>query len=251
MTTIKRTKLADSVIEEIKRRILSGELREGEKLPNQAEFANQLGVSRPSLREALHTLSLVGAIEQRPGFGTVIRSRIPILYADHFSPPLMSDYQATLELIVYRRCIEVAMVELAVQNATENDILKLESMVAQMRKALDDDKTDVYVELDVKFHFSIAEAAHNRFILHQIVNIRGFLEQFMQESFSVLPGMYRRSFKFHMDIFRAIKARNLKRAQSSMEKHIQDIQNGLESYYMLTSAKQNKTSVTREPNESR
>jgi GntR family transcriptional repressor for pyruvate dehydrogenase complex len=238
VAAIKRTKLADSVIEEIKRRLLSGELKEGDKLPNQAEFAIQLGVSRPSLREALHTLSLVGAIEQRPGFGTVIRARIPILYANHISPPLMSDHQATLELINYRRYIEVGMVELAVKNATENDILKLESTVVRMRDALDKGKTDVYVESDVAFHFSLAEASHNRFILHQIVNIRGFLEQFMQESFGVLPGMFERSFKFHVDIFNTIKRRNVKEARSSMDKHIQDIQNGLERYYKLASAKQ-------------
>jgi GntR family transcriptional repressor for pyruvate dehydrogenase complex len=238
MVTIKRTKLADSVIEEIKRSILSGELREGDKLPNQAEFANQLGVSRPSLREALHTLSLVGAIEQRPGFGTVIRSRIPILYAHQFSPPLLSDHHATLELIVFRRYIEVGMVELAVQNATKNEILKLESTVERMRKALNEGQTEAYVEMDVSFHISIAEAAHNRFILHQIVSIRGFLEQFMQESFGVLPGMFERSFKFHLAIFSAIKERNLRRARASMDKHIQDIQNGLERYYELTRAEQ-------------
>jgi GntR family transcriptional repressor for pyruvate dehydrogenase complex len=49
------------VIEEINRMILSGEVKEGDKLPNQNDFAAQLGVSRPSLREALHTLTLIGA----------------------------------------------------------------------------------------------------------------------------------------------------------------------------------------------
>ena len=59
MASIKRKKLSDSVIEEIKRMLLSGELQEGDKLPNQNEFAAQLGVSRPSLREALNTLTLI------------------------------------------------------------------------------------------------------------------------------------------------------------------------------------------------
>ena len=99
MTAIKRKKLADSVIEEIIRRIESGELKEGDKLPNQNEFAAQLGVSRPSLREALHTLTLIGAIEQRPGFGTVIRAKNTARMAEHLSPPLVSDTTATMELM--------------------------------------------------------------------------------------------------------------------------------------------------------
>jgi GntR family transcriptional repressor for pyruvate dehydrogenase complex len=58
MAAIKRKKLADSVIEEIKRMVDVGELKEGDKLPNQLEFAAQLGVSRPCLREALPVESL-------------------------------------------------------------------------------------------------------------------------------------------------------------------------------------------------
>ena len=73
MAAIIRKKLADSVLEEIRRMITDGELGEGDKLPNQNEFSTQLGVSRPSLREALHTLNLMGVIEQRPGLGTVRR----------------------------------------------------------------------------------------------------------------------------------------------------------------------------------
>jgi GntR family transcriptional repressor for pyruvate dehydrogenase complex len=96
MAVIKRKKLADSVIEEIKRMVDVGELKEGDKLPNQLEFAAQLGVSRPSLREALHTLTLIGAIEQRPGLGTVIKSANSTLWAVQLCPPLVSDAQASI-----------------------------------------------------------------------------------------------------------------------------------------------------------
>ena len=84
MAAIKRKKLGDAVLEEIKRMITDGELAEGDKLPNQNEFSAQLGVSRPSLREALHTLNLMGVIEQRPGLGTVIKSANPALWMEQF-----------------------------------------------------------------------------------------------------------------------------------------------------------------------
>ena len=74
MGIITSKKLTDSILDHIRNMVETGELREGDKLPNQYEFAAQLGVSRPSLREALYTLKQVGAIEQRPGSGTVLRS---------------------------------------------------------------------------------------------------------------------------------------------------------------------------------
>lgn len=94
---IRRKKVADAVIEEIKRMIQSGELKEGDKLPNQNIFAAQLGVSRTSLREALNTLTRLGVTEQRPGYGTVLRSRVPAIFAEHMTPPLISDKQATID----------------------------------------------------------------------------------------------------------------------------------------------------------
>lgn len=234
MGSIQRKKLADAVIDEIKRRCLSGELKAGQKLPNQNAFAAQLGVSRASLREALHTLTLVGAIEQRPGFGTVIRSCVSVLHANHISPPLMSDHRATLELIMFRKYIEVGVAELAVKHAARADILKLASQIEAMGQYLEEGRSDEYTDMDVAFHVTIAEASHNRFMLHQLVNIRGFLEQFMRESFSVLPGMLERSLRFHRKIFKAIKDRNAKSAKHYMSRHIEDIQDGLERYYGLT-----------------
>jgi len=67
-----KPKLADYVIEEIKDMLRSGQLAEGSKVPNQNEFAKQLGVSRLSLREALHTLQIFGIVEQKPRTGTII-----------------------------------------------------------------------------------------------------------------------------------------------------------------------------------
>ncbi|MBU4606249.1 MAG: GntR family transcriptional regulator, partial [Proteobacteria bacterium] len=99
MASINKKKLADRVIEEIKRMITGGELSAGDKLPNQNEFAAQLGVSRTVLREALHTLTILGVVEQRPKIGTVIVTSAPLIYTEHINAPLMADPNATMELI--------------------------------------------------------------------------------------------------------------------------------------------------------
>jgi GntR family transcriptional repressor for pyruvate dehydrogenase complex len=231
MASINKKKLADSVIEEIKRMIQSGELKEGHRLPDQNTFAAQLGVSRTSLREALSTLTRIGVIEQRPGYGTVFRSRIPALFTDHLAPPLISDKQATIELIEARRFIEIGTAELAVKNASPEQIKEMELLIKEMPRSLKVGRTDDYIEQDVAFHFSIAKASQNRFLVNLFVNIRGFMEQYMRESFHLLPYMLERSLKFHQSIFQAVKGGSRSKAVSQMEKHILDVQRAIQLYY--------------------
>ena len=134
MASINKKKLADSVIEEIKRMIQNGELKKGDKVPNQNVFAAQLGVSRTSLREALSTLTRIGVFEQRPGFGTVLRSPIPALFTDHLAPPLISDRQASIELIEARRFIETGTAKLSVKNASSEQISEMGFLIKEMAR---------------------------------------------------------------------------------------------------------------------
>jgi len=231
MASINKKKLADSVIEEIKRMIQSGELKEGDKLPNQNAFAAQLGVSRTSLREALSTLTRIGVIEQRPGYGTVFRSRIPALFTDHLAPPLISDKQATIELIEARRFIEIGAAELSVKNASPEQIKEMGLLIKEMTRSLKEGRIDDYIEQDVAFHFLIAKASHNRFLVNLFVTIRGFMEQYMRESFHLLPWMLERSLKFHQNIYQAVKGGGRSKAVSQMKKHILDVQRAIQKYY--------------------
>jgi GntR family transcriptional repressor for pyruvate dehydrogenase complex len=226
-----KKKLSDHVIEEIKRMIDMGELKEGDKLPNQNEFAAQLGISRSSLREALHTLTLIGVVEQRPGTGTVIRSGKPVLWAEHLSPPLVSDSKATIALVEARRYIEVGVAELAVQNATEDEIKRMGYLVRKMSSALKKNKIKEYLELDVAFHYHVATSCHNKYMLNMLITIRGLMEQFMQEASNILPGPLSRSIKFHSKIYEGMKERNTKKVVTNMENHIRDMEISLKEYY--------------------
>lgn len=229
--SISKKKLSDSVIEEIKRMLLNGELKEGEKLPNQNELANMLGVSRTSLREALNTLTMIGVIEQKPGYGTVIRSRGAAIFADHLCFPLISDEQATIELIEARGVIEIGAVELAAIHATEEQIKEMGKLIEIMALNVKDKNMGEYIKNDVAFHYLIAKASQNRFILHLFATLRGAMEQFMQEAFKVLIWMQERSFEFHQRIYEGIKNKNVELAVSQMRSHIQDIQNVIKQYY--------------------
>lgn len=229
--SIVRRKLSDSVIEEIKRMLMSGELKEGQKLPNQNELASLLGVSRTSLREALNTLRMIGVIEQKPGYGTVIKSRGAAIFADHLNFPLISDERATYELIEARGVIEVGAVELAVFHATEEQIREMGMLIEEMEKNLKNKRVAEYISNDVAFHYLIAKASQNRFIVHLYATLRGAMEQFMQEGFRVLYFMLDRSFEFHVKIYEAIKARDVELAVSNMRSHIEDVKSVIKGFY--------------------
>ncbi len=211
--------------------ILSGELRSGDRLLNQNELAAKLGVSRPSLREALYTLKLMGAIEQRPGAGTVLRACAPALLSGTFDLPLMSDADGTLELMETRQLIEVGMVRLAVDRVTSAELSSLKHVLSEMNALATKGDVEGYRERDLVFHHLIAQAAHNRFVLHLFMTIRRFLEQFLKESFDVMPDMLKHSQMGHKGIFSALESRDRKRAAKEMNKHLNLVQAAVEGFF--------------------
>jgi GntR family transcriptional repressor for pyruvate dehydrogenase complex len=232
MALIKKKKLADEVIDEIKRMIQSGELKEGDRLPNQNEFAAQLGVSRTSLREAFNTLSVLGVLEQHQGFGTIVKSRFSALYSDHLSALFITDEKATMELLEARQFIEIGAARLAAKNATPKQIEEMGMLIDDMAKANKKEDIQKLSEQDIAFHFQIAQATQNRVMIHLLATIRGLMEKFMHEAFLVLHDQ-KRYLKAHRDIYDAIKKKDSLKASSLMKKHIADVQKDLKQYYRV------------------
>lgn len=230
MRVVKK-KLSDSILEEIGRMVEAGELKRGDKLPPQDQLAAQLGVSRPSLREALRVMEMIGAIEQRPGYGTVFLGGVPIIYAEHLSVPSINDEAATLDLGVARRYVETACVGLAVDRATTEEINEMGRMIDNMEQALKDGRKDDYEAADINFHCLVAKASQNQFLIHFSVTIRGIMERFIRELFRILPNRYARSMTFHRRIYEAIRQREKEMAVKAMTSHIDDIISGLKTYY--------------------
>jgi GntR family transcriptional repressor for pyruvate dehydrogenase complex len=209
---IVKKKLSDSVLEEIGRMFEAGELKRGDKLPPQDQLAAQLGVSRPSLREALRAIEMIGAIEQRPGYGTVFHGGVPGVYAEHLSIPSINDEATNIDLGVARRYVETACVELAVDRATTKEIDEMGRMVDNMEQALKDDRKDDYEVADINFHCLVAKASQNQFLIHFSVTMRGIVESFIRELFRILPNRYARPMVFHRRIYEAIRQRENKMA---------------------------------------
>ena len=84
--------------------------------------------------------------------------------------------------------------------------------------------------MDIQFHYEIARAAHNRFLLHLFVTIRQFLNQFFAESFRLEPDLLKKTQRQHEHIFEALKKKDKKKARAEIESHMKMGQAVVEKY---------------------
>lgn len=230
MAIIAKKKLSEKVVDEIRQRVEDGELSIGDKLPNQNRLAMELGVSRTSLREAMNILSLLGVIEQRPGFGTVIRKKVPHINPEGLKPTLLADEQTTRELLDARLIIEAGTAQIAATRATEKQVKALGEIVAQMQIHLDNGEYREYAQMDLKFHTRIAELSNNRFLNDAFVSIRQHMQIFMHEHTTLQPDVLENSQKYHAAICESIMKHQSDQATKHMKAHLINLQ-GSFSYY--------------------
>jgi len=222
MGIIKQKKLSEKIIDEIKRRIADGELKEGDKLPSQPEFATQLGVSRNSLREALNFLSHTGIIEQRPKVGTIIKYKPNSVMGNNFFIPLIGDAQTTIELIEFRLIIEIATVKKAVQNITKQEIKELGKLISAMDQSIKDRRFSDFMTLDDEYHCLIAKASKNRFLHQQIIFYNNLMGSFSR-ALEQFPDIIKRTAAHHENIYKGIRNKDLDKALTGMKTHLNDL----------------------------
>lgn len=144
----------------LERLILDGTLKPGEKLPSELELTQRLGVSRVSLRQALHELERRGFIDRRPGRGTVVRSAAAARDSSEaaIADVLDSSQSEIADILELRAIIEPPTAALASQRASERDLEQLTQLVDAMDHP---GSASNYAELDRAFHQAIAVYSHN------------------------------------------------------------------------------------------
>jgi len=227
---IAKKKLSEKVVDEIRKRMDNGELKIGDKLPNQNELALEMGVSRTSLREAMNILALLGVIEQKPGYGTAIRKKVPEINPEGLKPTLLSDSETTRELLEARQIIEIGAVRLTACHAIKSQVNKIAKLVDRMQGMLDKREYLGYAQEDLKFHIIIAEFSKNRFLKEAFVSIKQHMQLFMQEHTQLLPDVLAEAQKHHEAICNAISNHDPEKAGREMDKHIQFLQCSFQNY---------------------
>ncbi len=220
---IKRKNIADEIAEILQRKILEMNLIEGDKLPSHEELAQELGVSKASLREGLQKLSAMGVIKIKHGFGTIVATPQIANYLRILTPRLITKSSTLSDLFQARKCIESTTVSYAAERGEEEDNNELHALLREMESAVQKGDTATFLQKDVEFHSRIAKAGKNM-VLQEILDVLNELLLFHENLTHRMPGGIEKAYDYHLKIFDAIKARNPVKARQLVEQHIDDVQ---------------------------
>ena len=221
VTPVTRTTLTADICKKMVGHLIRGDWVEGDQLPAERELCQQFGVGRASLREAMKALEIMGMIESRLGEGTFVCRR-----SEFLSRPLLwaiagSTGEDARELIEARRLIEVELVGLAAERASDEDLEKIRRCLDLMKEAADNDPPR-FQEADINFHIAIGEATHNRILLNALQLIRNLMQQWIASALS-LNGVAHEAVKQHEQIFSAIVAKDANAARAAMRDHLESM----------------------------
>lgn len=152
------------IISLFKSKIISGELRPGDKLPTEIEMVNQLGISRTPVREAIKILEAIGIIEIKRGEGMFLRQTVSELNLNPLILGLIINSGNIDKLIEFRQYFEHMVIELACKYCTDTDYNRLSNLYKQQCSSINLDPKE-WVELDLQFHYKILEITRNPFII--------------------------------------------------------------------------------------
>lgn len=213
---IEQKKVSSQIVDQVKTLIASGKLKPGDTLPPERELMKVFNVSRPTLREALNMLSIMGFIQVSQRQRTKVKSLVPSNITEPLRHLLKEDIKTSLELIDARAIIETANAALAAERADEEDIARLEACIEKMRVNLKED--DTLNTEDAHFHLTVAEATHNKIQAHLMFSIYDLLKETV--SLCYYDDEAENIFKQHCKIVEAIKDKDPQSAKESMEGHL-------------------------------
>ncbi len=227
---IQSEKLATSVVRQIEQLILRGILRPGERLPSERELADRMGVSRPSLREAISKLHDDGLLESRAGAGVFVAKVLGSAFAPALVNLFATHDEAVFDYVTFRRDLEGLAAYRAAEHGSETDLAVVDAVFAKMEAAHSKRNPADEARLDAEFHLAIIEASHNVVMLHM-----------MRSMYDLLRGgvFYNRSIMFkqritratlldqHRAINNALQARDPKAAKAAVEAHLKYVSDSL------------------------
>lgn len=187
---LRQRRLSDDIVTLLEAMILEGTLEAGERLPAERVLAEQFGVSRPSLREAIQKLAAKGLLSSRQGGGTYVCESLGSTFSDPLMHLLENNVDAQRDLLEFRHTLEGSCAYYAALRATDMDRQRLGEAFERLQDCYGRAGEVTRAEegaADASFHLAIAEASHNAVLLH---TIRGLFDLLKRNVVTNIGGMY-------------------------------------------------------------
>ena len=217
---IERRKTYELVADRLTEEISSRTLAPGDLLPPERELVASFGVGRSSVREALRMLESRGLIEGR-GNGTFAVAELTNPLNHSLNLLLEAEEADVAELFEIRRILEGESAALAAARCTRSQLQRMAEAVDDMEAGLASEEE--FINADLRFHLSVAEATRNRVAMHLMDAIRGLLQRALSSSYHV-SGSPQRAIEMHRLIVEAIRDRRPDLARERMQKHVESVE---------------------------
>jgi len=216
--TIQTRKRADQVRDHMLGLIQAGTWQAGQTLPTERELMDMFGVGRSSIRDAVQSLSGLGILESRQGYGVFVKRASIDDVRRIVSGALMLTQKAALQVVEAREVIELGAAKLAAERRTSEDLAEMSRAIDLTRVALEDSDVDMLVDSDISFHAAIMRAAGNDVLCTMLDSIAHILREHRRQTISRVKN---RSVVLdaHQGIYHAILASDPVRAAELTERH--------------------------------
>lgn len=232
---VKTKRTSETILEQIKDLLISGQIGPGDKLLTERELAERMRVSRASVREALAALSLSGVIEVRHGEGIYIKRPEENAIIEPLAFLMLLEKDDVQHILEVRKALEVEAAGLAAERAQEEDLSRIKAAIARMEEDLQVGNSGE--ESDLLFHFAIAEASHNPLLIRLMNTVHETMRQTLKITrqlwLSATQGTAHRLFEEHCQIYEAITNRDKELARTLMYQHLVKVEIELARFNLI------------------
>ncbi|MBI6076510.1 FadR family transcriptional regulator [Clostridium perfringens] len=216
---VKNMKVYEQVVDQIKEMVRVGQIKKGDKLPTERVMAEELQVSRTSIREAMRALEVVGLIESRQGAGNYIREEFDDVLLEPLSIVFMLQNGTNKDIFELREVLELSTIFLSVMRISDEELKKLGELVERFKTSRDEEEN---VKIDSEFHSIIVKGANNVLITNLLEGVSELVDKFISDERN-----RGKLLDFHEKIYLAIKNRDAYSAYKHMQEHFQLIKENI------------------------
>lgn len=213
-------RISETIVEQVRQLMRDGQLRPGDRLPAERDLCEQFGVSRVTVREALRMLESSGLVEIKVGArgGAFVTAPGSGRIGDGLADMLSLSVISAADVTEVRLVLEVGIVPLLCERATEEDLDDLEQMCQDARKAL---RAGGYtMQMSADFHERVARATHNPALAMLAGSFRGPILMSLQQAKSTAPEMGKLGTEEHEQFVAAVRKRDAALAMRIMRDHL-------------------------------
>ena len=221
LRAVRKEKIFEDIVRQIRRLIKRGKLRTGDRLPAERDLAQTFKVSRASVREAIRVLESEGLVKTRVGNGTYVETRTVESLVKPLATVMAVGRESLIDIFSVRKIVEPELAFLAAERATPDEVSELKRLVGAQRERIGSPRS--VTEIDYSFHLLLAEMSKSEVFMRLYKTLAELMNQ-TREEFLQEGDRPHKSVDGHQEIISAIERKAPTLAKKAMLTHIRNIE---------------------------